>query len=50
MNEDVDQGLTDTNLLPFGFIGEIAHFLFIKRDLKNIFNYRKKRINELLKG
>ena len=33
--------------IPFGFIGKIAHKLFIKKRLTDIFNYRKKRINQL---
>ena len=33
--------------IPFGFFGEIAHKLFIKKRLIQIFNYRKKRINQL---
>ena len=32
--------------VPFGFIGRIVNFLFIKRDLNYIFNYRKKIINQ----
>ena len=34
--------------IPFGFIGRIAHFLYIKRDLDKIFNYRKDKIADLL--
>ena len=34
--------------LPFGFIGQLAHFLFVKKDLDNIFEYRKKIISEKL--
>ena len=33
--------------MPYGFIGEMAHFLYVKRDLKNIFLYRNKKIEEI---
>ena len=33
--------------IPFGLIGKIAHKLFIKKRLSDIFSYRKKRIIEL---
>ena len=33
--------------IPFGLIGKIAHKLFIKKRLTEIFNYRKTRINQL---
>ena len=33
--------------IPFGIIGKIAHKLFIKKRLTEIFNYRKTRINQL---
>ncbi|MBS1648834.1 MAG: SRPBCC family protein [Bacteroidetes bacterium] len=26
--------------LPFGFLGRIAHIIFVKKKLENIFNYR----------
>lgn len=32
--------------LPFGFIGNIAHSLFIKKKIENIFNYRRKVLEE----
>ncbi|MDD9930358.1 MAG: SRPBCC family protein [Candidatus Marinimicrobia bacterium] len=32
--------------IPFGILGRILHFLWIKKDLKNIFDYRKKIINQ----
>jgi uncharacterized protein (TIGR01777 family) len=34
--------------LPFGFIGEFFGLPFVKKDVENIFNYRKKVIGELL--
>ena len=33
--------------IPFGFLGRIAHSLWIKRDLENIFKYRSEKINEI---
>ena len=33
--------------MPFSFIGRIAHFLFIKRTLSNIFDYRHRAIEEI---
>lgn len=33
--------------LPFGFIGRLVNALFVKKQLKEIFNYRHKKIDEL---
>lgn len=33
--------------LPFGFLGRLAHALFVKKQLQNIFDYRQAKINEL---
>lgn len=33
--------------LPFGFIGRIAHGLFVKAQLKRIFEFREQKLNEL---
>ncbi len=33
--------------LPFGFLGRIAHSLFVKKQLTYIFNYRNKRLKEI---
>lgn len=33
--------------LPLGFLGRIAHSLFIKKQLKTIFDYRIQKVNEL---
>ena len=32
--------------IPFGFLGQLVNYLFINRDLNNIFEYRKKIINQ----
>ena len=34
--------------LPFGALGEIAHRLFVRRDIEAIFDFRAKKIVELL--
>jgi hypothetical protein len=31
-------------MLPYGFIGKLAHWLFVKRQLEAIFEYRYKII------
>lgn len=33
--------------LPFGFLGKIAHRLFVRKKLEHIFEYRRKKIEEL---
>jgi ligand-binding SRPBCC domain-containing protein len=33
--------------LPLGFLGSIAHTLFVKNKLKQIFDYREKKLTEL---
>lgn len=35
--------------LPFGFLGAIAHNLFVKRQLAGIFEFRKKVISDIFK-
>jgi ligand-binding SRPBCC domain-containing protein len=37
-------------LLPFGIIGKIVHFLFVKAQLKRIFQYRKEVLAEMFGG
>ena len=48
-NEDGSTTIYDKVIykIPFGIIGKIAHKLFIKKRLTEIFNFRKKRINQL---
>ena len=36
-----------TYIPPFGIIGKIANFLFIKNKVNQIFDYRNKKINSL---
>lgn len=33
--------------LPLGFLGDIAHFLFVKKKVASIFKYREKALNGL---
>lgn len=33
--------------IPFGIFGQIAHILFVKNKLKQIFKYRENKLNEL---
>lgn len=37
-------------VLPFGFIGTLAHSLFIRKRIEYIFSYRTKVLNELFKA
>lgn len=34
--------------LPFGFLGQIAHAIMVRRDVEGIFEYRRKKMEELL--
>ena len=36
--------------LPFGIFGRIAHALFVKKQLKEIFDFRFKKIDEIFNG
>ena len=36
--------------LPFGPLGRLVHWLFVKRDVEGIFDYRAQRIRELMGG
>ena len=33
--------------MPLGFIGKFVHWLFIKKQLESIFDYRIKKVDEL---
>jgi len=35
--------------LPLGFLGRIAHGLFVKKQLQGIFDFRKKQLDELFR-
>ncbi len=34
--------------LPFGVLGQMVHSLMVRRDVETIFEYRRKRLEELL--
>jgi len=36
--------------LPLGFLGRIAHSLWVKKDVERIFSYRRERIREMFGG
>jgi ligand-binding SRPBCC domain-containing protein len=52
--EENDQGTIMTDevhyALPIGIFGRLAHFLWVKRQLKYIFDYRMKVISDLLEN
>jgi ligand-binding SRPBCC domain-containing protein len=33
--------------LPMGLLGQLANVLFVKQQLKNVFDFRFKKVNEL---
>lgn len=47
----VDGGVEMTDIvsyeLPLGFLGKIAHVLFVRKQLEGIFDYRFKKVEEL---
>jgi ligand-binding SRPBCC domain-containing protein len=49
--KEVDGGVLMTDIvhykIPFGWLGDIANFLFIKSQLNQIFDYRFKKLNSL---
>ena len=49
--KEVDGGVEMTDIvhykLPLWFLGDIAHFLFVKQQLKGIFDYRYKVVEEM---
>ena len=36
--------------LPFGFIGNIAHALLVKKKIENIFTYRKNILEKIFRN
>jgi ligand-binding SRPBCC domain-containing protein len=50
--EAIDGGVEMTDILtyglPFGFIGRIAHEVYVRKKLEAIFEFRRKRAEELL--
>jgi ligand-binding SRPBCC domain-containing protein len=51
--EEINGGVKMTDIvhyeMPFGILGTFARALFVKRQLEGIFEYRKKKVNELFK-
>lgn len=49
--KEVEGGVEMTDIvsysLPFGFLGRFAHWLFVKKQLEAIFNYRIRKVDEL---
>ena len=49
--KEIEAGVEMTDIVhyknPFGFIGEAANSLFVKSQLKKIFEYRFNKIEEL---
>lgn len=49
--KEIDGGIEMEDIvdykIPFGFLGQIAHSLFIKKKLRQIFNYREKKLVKL---
>lgn len=49
--EEVEGGVMMTDIvsyaLPFGIFGKFAHWLFVRRQLEGIFEYRHKKVEEL---
>ena len=52
--DEIDSGVKMTDIvsykLPFGIFGQLAHWLFVKRQLINIFEYRTKVLKETFKN
>ena len=49
--KEIDGGIEMEDIvdykIPFGFLGQIAHSLFIEKKLRQIFNYREKKLVKL---
>jgi len=49
--KEVEGGVENLDLvhyaIPFGFLGRIAHTLFVKKKLEEIFNYRNEKLAEI---
>ena len=39
---------TVTYMMPMGWVGRMSHMLFVKRDIRRIFQYRKQVLSDLL--
>jgi ligand-binding SRPBCC domain-containing protein len=49
--KSIDDGVEMTDLvhyrLPLGFLGDVAHWLFVKKQLTGVFDYRWKKLEEI---
>lgn len=49
--EEINNGVRMTDIvhyeLPLGFIGNLTHSLFIKSQLEDIFDYRRKKVDDI---
>ena len=49
--KEVEGGVEMTDIIsysmPYGVIGKVARWLFVRRQLENIFDYRFKKVDEL---
>nr|WP_294859014.1 SRPBCC family protein [uncultured Fluviicola sp.] len=49
--KEVEGGVEMTDIItysmPFGMIGKFVHWLFVKKQLENIFDYRIRKVDEL---
>ena len=49
--KEIEGGVEMTDLIhykpPFGFLGDIANFLFIRKQLQGIFEFRRSKVIEL---
>jgi ligand-binding SRPBCC domain-containing protein len=49
--KSIDGGVEMTDLvhyqLPLGFLGDVAHWLFVKKQLTGVFDYRWKKLEEI---
>ena len=49
MNDSVEMIDEINYVVPFGFLGQVINYVFIKPDLERIFKYREKVINDYFK-
>lgn len=49
--KEVEGGVEMTDIIsytmPFGFLGKIVHWLFVRKQLESIFDYRIRKVDEL---
>ena len=49
--KDIPNGVQMTDIvdykLPLGFLGRFAHWLFVKKKVKSIFDYREQKLESI---